>query len=72
MNEHNIMLHNKTKQQLERVNATLNKLKMDFDNYWLNLEVGKQIDNLLTFVLTFHNRQKQFLEAITHQLQLHQ
>ncbi len=69
MNEHNIMLHNKTKQQFENVNATLEKLKTDIDNWWLNLEVGTQIDNLLTFVLTslttFHNRQKQFLEAIT-------
>lgn len=69
MNEHNVLLHNKTSQQFETVDSSIQKLKNDMDNYWLNLEVQMQMENLLTFVVTslttYHNRQKQFLEAIT-------
>lgn len=77
MNDDNIQLQQQIQQQFQTVETEMYKLRTDFEDLWMNLEVQSQIDDLLLFtVLTsFHNKQKQFLEAVAvgsnHQSQTH-
>lgn len=68
MNNENIELYEKTQQQFILVNETIAVLSKDYENLWLNLELQFQLENLLMFIslsiTSFHNKQKQFLEAI--------
>lgn len=68
MNEANIELQNQIAEQFVIVNTTITTLGNDFENIWINLEFQFQMENLYTFIslslTAFHNKQKQFLEAI--------
>ncbi|KAG4077988.1 hypothetical protein HA402_008466 [Bradysia odoriphaga] len=69
INDENIAIHTKTEQQFSELRTTMGELVNDFDNFWMNMELKSQIDDLMTFISLslelYHTKQKQFLEAIT-------
>lgn len=68
MNEEQIKLNEKMTNQFRVVNNSIQLLHNKHDNLWINVELQFQIENLLMFIslaiTSFHNKQKQFLEAI--------
>lgn len=65
----NMDLHNKTELQFLSLHNLIFNLTNDFENLWFNLEFQSQIDDLVIFISlsleSYHNKQRQFLEAIT-------
>lgn len=68
MNNDNILMQQQLQNQFNSIEVEMNKLRYNFEKLWMNLEVQSQMDDLLLFtVLTlnsFHDKQKQFLEAL--------
>lgn len=69
MDEENSALHRQTQEQFDTVNQTLNKLRYDYENLWINMEAQFQMDNLLMFIslklTSFHHKQQEFLKALS-------
>lgn len=69
ISDENIHLHEQTELQFQVVAENINSLHQDYENLWINLELQFQLDNLLMFIsltlTAFHDKQKQFLEALS-------
>lgn len=68
MDEEYSALHDQTQEPFTMVSQTMESLRRDYENLWINMEVQFQIENLLIFIsltLTSYNtKQQQFLEAL--------